>query len=100
MVLDLDRYELLKYKIKDCNIKENNIIYFRNYFDFNVLNFNSILKKAFDCFINKNEKSKRLKDLKIKLINKMNFSIGALFIHNFKLKKVYKNFYQRCSIEM
>ena len=98
MVLDLDRYELLKYKIKDCNIKENNIIYFRNYFDFNVLNFNSILKKAFDCFINKNEKNKRFKDLKIKLINKMNFSIGALFIHNFKLKRVYKNFYQRCSI--
>ena len=28
----------------------------------------------------------------------MNFSIGALFIHNFKLKRVYKNFYQRCSI--
>ena len=88
----------MNYKIKDCNIKENNIIYFRNYFDFNVLNFNSILKKAFDCFINKNEKNKRFKDLKIKLINKMNFSIGALFIHNFKLKRVYKNFYQRCSI--
>ena len=55
----------MNYKIKDCNIKENNIIYFRNYFDFNVLNFNSILKKAFDCFINKNDKNKRFKDLKI-----------------------------------
>jgi len=29
MVLDLDRYELLKYKDKDYNIKENDIIFLR-----------------------------------------------------------------------
>jgi len=29
MVLDLDRYELLKYKDKDYNIKKNDIIFLR-----------------------------------------------------------------------
>jgi len=82
MVLDLDRSVLLEYKDKNCNEKTNNIIYFRNYFDFNILSFSSILKKAFDCFINKKKLNTRFKDIKIKLINKMNYSIGALFIHN------------------
>ena len=96
MVLDLDRMVLLEYKDKNNNERINNIIYFKHYFDFNILNFNSILKKAFSCFINKNERNNRFKDLKIKMINKMNYSIGALFIHNFKLKRTYKNFYKRC----
>lgn len=65
MVLNLDRLKLLDYKIKNYNEKVNNLIYFRHYYDYNILNFNSILKKAFFCFINKNEKNKRFEGLKM-----------------------------------
>ena len=97
MVLYLDRDFLLEYKEKNIKMKSLNIIFYKNYFNTNILNFKTLLKNAFSFFKNKNDQLKRFKDLEIQMINKMNFNIGALFIHDFKLKKVYKNFYKRCN---
>ncbi len=93
-VLHLDRIELLKYKEKEINEKKNNQIYFKYHFDNNVNNIRNIFKKSFDCFI---EKNIIYKDLEINLINKMNYNISALFVHDFKFKRVFKNFYKKCN---
>ena len=97
MVLYLDRDQLLEYKDKNIKQKNLNIIFFKNYFNSNILNLKTCMKNAFSFFKNKNDKLKRFKDLEIQIINKMNFNIGALFIHDFKIKKVYKNFFKRCN---
>ena len=92
MVLDLDRSKLLEYKVRD-NSKPNNIIFFKNQFNKNVINYKNIFKKAFDSFINSNEK---FKPLKLQVINKMNFNLGSIFIHNFNFKTSYKNSFSKC----
>ena len=92
MVLYLNRKDLLKYKEKLKNIKNSDIL-FCNKYNRCISNLKDIVKESFFNFVNKYG---RFGQLKIKVINKMNLNLSALFIHNFNFNKIYKNFFKKC----
>lgn len=92
MVMSLDRRDVLEYKVRD-NFKVRDTIYFRNVYNKNILNFNEIIKNAFNSFKSENS---RFECLKIKVLNSMNCNLASLFIHDFSFKTLFKNFFKNC----
>ena len=92
MVLNLDRIDILKYKQRN-KTSDYDTIFYCNKYNKGIYNINEIVKKSFSDFLDKYE---RFKMLKIRVVNKMNFNLAALFIHDFKYKKIYKNCFRKC----
>jgi len=92
MVSSLDRNKLLEYKVRKKLDFNNNFIYKFN-FDNNISNFSSLALNAFDNFKRENTK---FNNFKLKIVNKMQFNLSSLLVHNFKFPFRLKNFYKKC----
>lgn len=92
MVSLLDREKLLKYRVKDTkNFSKS--IFFKNIFDKNISNIDSLSKNVFKEVINKKED---LKNVDIFIVNKMQPNLKCILINDFRIPQVYKNFYKKC----
>ena len=93
MVSNLDQESLIEYKNKDKGINFDKTFIFRQFFDKNIVNFNKVLKDAFNNF---KDKVPIFKDHRIFLVNKMQNNLASIMIHGFSYPSVYKNNFKRC----
>lgn len=91
MVFNLDRDKLINYKEKSS--KENDKIYFKMLFDRNSFKFKEIFNKVFKDF---KLKYPEFEKLKFTFVNKMQFNLSSLLVHNFKFPDSFKNNYKKC----
>jgi hypothetical protein len=93
MVTNLDRNSLLKYKEKN-NTLDNNTFIFKLQFDKNLVNINEIIKNSFYFLKNQNP---LLEDKKILIVNKMQFNLASLMVHNFRFNFFENNCFKHCN---
>jgi hypothetical protein len=88
MVFKLKRIDLLEYK--DKSIINPDKIIFRNTFDKNILNFNSIFKESWENSFDK------LPNFNFFIINKMQNNLFSILVHEFRLPTINRNYYKIC----
>ena len=93
MVSNLNRESLLDYKVRDTLLNNNTFI-FKTQFDNNIINLNEIIKKSFNSIKDLHPTSFENKE--ILLVNKMQFNLSSLLVHNFRLNFIKENCFQRC----
>jgi len=94
MVANLDRSELLKYKIHDIDDKFTKSIFFQTKFSMNLTNVKEILHSSW----NRTKKSiSSLENFKLFVIHNMQPNISSLLVHNFKLPLVRNFCYNKCN---
>lgn len=93
MVTDLDRNSLLEYKEKDNTLNKNTFI-FKTVFDKNMININEIIRNSFKYL--KNE-FPSFEDKEILIVNKMQFNLSSLMVHNFRINFSKNNNFIRCN---
>jgi hypothetical protein len=92
MVTDLDRNSLLEYKEKDNTLNKNTFI-FKTVFDKNMININEIIRNSFK-YLKKEFPS--FEDKEILIVNKMQFNLSSLMVHNFRINFSKNNNFIRC----
>jgi hypothetical protein len=93
MVSSLDRNLLLKYKDKTNNL-DNNTFIFKNQFDKNLININEIIKNTFDSL---KRQFNIFESKKILIVNKMQFNLSSLMVHNFRIDFHKENSFKSCN---
>jgi hypothetical protein len=93
MVIKLDRNKLLLYKQKKpINFNETFII--RSNFENGIINTKKLAHRAFDNF---KKQFPVYKNQKLMIINKMQNNLSSLFVHDFRIQNISKNFYKKCN---
>jgi hypothetical protein len=71
-----------------------NTFIFKANFDKNIINLNEIVKKSFDSLKVSNPISFENKEIRI--VNKMQYNLSSLLVHNFRLNFMKENSFKRC----
>ena len=82
IVSNTDRFSLIPYKIKPKNIDFSKHILFFSNFNYNIIKLNNYL---FTSFKNTCNSFPLLNNFSLKIVNKIDYNLNSLFVHNFKL---------------
>ena len=82
IVSNTDRFSLIPYKVKPKNIDFSKHILFFSNFNYNIIKLNNYL---FTSFKNTCNSFPLLNNFSLKIVNKIDYNLNSLFVHNFKL---------------